>query len=506
MPSMVETSLRMSEQIGEFTKQYLLKTLEPDFYASDFSQERFDALLDKLISKYGKENTHSRIDTVRSAIYKHFKSFEQECKVSIEDFSITIVNQFKYGVQTAQMDRALLGLETSLKNMVEDKEEYALQENLLCYPEELLSSLYQRFVSTELEGDFSGLREIIRASVLESFGLQTKDIVIFLRKNLYIRYFVDLRANEYSENRRFLGISPDELEHVYQKNFPDDFGETLLEMAIDVINDALNFSRIDNLTFKTKYIEVFRSLVDVAMVEYTKGITAENVRALNGYILRIYFDELLYRCAEILIDKVMRRDKKADKFLNYYNGEVVVGTNGKKIKKPFITDVNGNIWNFGSIFSVMTQCVRYENNYDQQAQAIKGLEDICSEATALVARQKESDRKCSEELTSIRQKLDTCTLLKNNLASIAKPTKEESEKLREKKAEEKVLLEKHANAFSRKNDTALKLENAKISERSRMKQVDMAKQSLRQLEKNGEDLLVQEETILKALAKAISFR
>jgi hypothetical protein len=230
------------------------------------------------------------------------------------------------------------------------------------------------------------------------------------------------------------------------------------------------------------------------------------VRALNGYILRIYFDELLYQCAEVLIEKVMQRDKKADKFLHYYNGEIVIGANGKKIKKPFIIDTKGNIWNFGSVFSVMNQCLRFENNYQQQVQAIDGLEHAYREASSLVAQQKENDRRCSEELTSIRQKLDACTLVKNNLARIVKRTKEETVKLREIKAEEKLLLDKHAKAFSRKNDTALKLENAKISERSRIKQVDMAKRSLRQLEKNGEVLLRQKESVLKAVAKAISCR
>ena len=227
---------------------------------------------------------------------------------------------------------------------------------------------------------------------------------------------------------------------------------------------------------------------------------------MNGYILRIHFDALLYRCAEILIDKVMQRDKRADKFLHYYNGEIVVGANGKKVTKPFITDIKGNIWNYGSIFSVMTQCARYEENYDQQVDAIKGLHDACREAASVVAREKENDQKRGEELRLIRQKLDACTLLKNNLASIAKPSKEESAKLRDQKAEEKILLDDHAKVFALKNDTALKLENAKIAERSRLKQVEMAKKSLLQLEKSGEALMSQKEMILKALAKAMSFR
>jgi len=506
MASVTASNTRVSEGIDTFTREYLLDTLEPEFYASDFSQEHFDLLLEGLVSQHGKERTFSRMDTVSSAIYKHFKALDQECEVKIDGSAIKIINKLKCGVQTAEMDRALLGLDASLRSMLAHKEEHLLQENLVCYPEEVLAGLYQRFVSTELEEDYASLREILRASVQENFDLQSRDIVIFLRKKLYVRYFVDLRAKVENENRRFMGVSADELADIYKTNFPDDFGEILLEMATEVINDALDFNRIDNLTFKTKYIEVFRALVDVAMADYTAGIAADNVMALNGYILRLYFDDLLYRCAENLIGKVMQRNKKADKFLHFYNGEVVVGTNGKKIKKPFITDTNGNVWNFGSIFSVMTQCIRYENNCDQQVAAINELESACREASSSVVLQKNNEKKCNEDLNRIRQQLDACTLVKNNLASIAKPTKEEVVKLYEQKAEEKSLLDKHAKFYSQKNDAALKLENAKIAERSRIKQVDMAKKSLRQLETNGEVLLVQKETILKALAKAIAYR
>jgi hypothetical protein len=506
MASVIDSSARVSERIDEFTRKYLLDTLEPGFYASDFSQERFDVLLNELIAQHGKDKTLTRMDTVRSAIYKHFKASDQECEVNIDGSAIKIVNQLKCGVQTAEMDRALLGLDTSMKRMLAHKEKYLLQENLVCYPQEELSGLYQLFVATELEEDYAAMREKLRISVQESFDLQSRDIVIFLRKNLYVRYFVDLRAKQESQSRRFMGVSADDLAHIYTISFPEDFGEILLEMATEVINDALDFNRIDNLTFKTKYIEVFRALVDVAMADYTDDITADNVMALNGYILRIYFDELLYRCAEILIEKVMQRNKKADKFLHFYNGEVVIGANGKKIKKPFITDTNGNIWNFGSVFSVMTQCVRYEDKHTQQSEAIRTLNDHYQEASSFVTLRKEGDRKCGEALTRIRQQLDACTLVKNNLSSISKPMKEEVAKLLEKKAEEKLLLDKHAKLYSQKNDTALRLENAKITERRRLKQVDMAKKSLRQLERNGEVLLRQKETILKALAKAIAYR
>lgn len=506
MSVLVEKNATLSEQISELTNQYLQDALEPDLYASDFTQKHFDALLDELSLIYERERVLGRMDTIRTAIQRHFQASGQDCEVSIHDDSITVVNTFKRGVKTDDINRALTGLDIILLGLLDKKADYALQDNLLCFPQEVLTTLYAKFSGTEIEEDYASLRDSIRLAAQEHFDLHTRDIILFLRKKLYVRYFVDVRAMTSSKEKRFLGASAEELEAIYIKHFPDNFEDILFDMAEDVINDALNFSRIDNLEFKAKYIEVFRTLVDVAMVEYTHAIEKEAVMALNGYILRRYFDKLLYLCAEILIDKVMSRDRKADMFLHFYNGETVVGTHGKKINKPFITDEGGNIWNYSSIFSIMTQCMQYESKHDKQLDDVSKLKGTFEKAASFTKKSMQDDQKSHAKLTAVREKLNAATALKDKLLSISSPNKKEIAELKKIRAEEQLLLIEHDACYADQNDLSLKLENAKIAERSRLKQLDVAKKNLSILEKKGEELYRQQDSIFTAIAKALIFR
>ncbi len=502
----IENNTTISDEINKFTRKYLLDTLGADFYASDFSQRHFESLLNELFNVFGQESVRTRMNIISTCITKHFKSFHQECEVTISDGRIRVTNQFKDGITSADMDKASIGLNVSLQELVQEKEKYALQEHLVCFPPDILNVLYEKFSDTSIKGDHAALRSVIRPSVEHNLNLESKDIVLFLRKKLYIRYFVDMKAVSKDENRRYLGVSPEHLEAVYKEHFPEDFSDILFEMAPEVIRDALDFGQISNLAFKAKYIEVFRTLVDVAMSEYTSKLDQESVLALNGYILRLHFDSLLYLCAEILIDMVMQRDRKADAFLRFYNGEIVVDSNGKKVKKPYVIDTKNNIWNYSSIFSVMTQCIQYKSQHKQQVAAFKESQKQYEVAEQLLQKSKKDEKKCSEELSKLKDELYALGLVKNNLMGIKKPTKEEAALLKENRAAENALLAKHDQVYSKKNESSLKLENARISQKNRLKQLEVAKRTLATVEKKGEELYIQQDDIFSALAKALIFR
>lgn len=506
MSQVIEKNTETTDEISKITHQYLLDNLDPEFYASDFSQEHFESLLTELISTFGEEKTQFRIKTIRTCILNHFTSLSQECEVTISQGKINIINILPEGVKTSQMNKALIGVSVLLNKLVKDKKTYSLQEHLLCYPQDTLQDLYQKFSSTPLEEKPSELRDIIRSCVKDDFNLHTRDIVLFLRKNLYVRYFVDLRNVQKENNRRFLGVSSEDLALIYEENFPEDFEDKILEMAPDVIKDALNFGRIDNFTFKETYIEVFRTLIDVAMAEYTSSLEKDTVLALNGYVLRLYFDRLLYLCAQTLIDMVMQRDRKADVFLRFYNGETMVEKGGKNIKKPFIVDVKKNIWNYSSIFSIMTQCTQYEKKYEQQLQSLNEAEESYKKSEELLYQSQENEKNISKELSLIKNEIQACTLVKNNLLSIKKPSKDERSALLKKKQEEKNLLARHDEAFTQRNDASLKLENARIVKQSRLKQFEAQKRSTGTLQKKGEELYAQQDNIFSAIAKALIFR
>lgn len=506
MSQVIEKNTETTDEISRITHQYLLDNLDPEFYASDFSQENFELLLAEIISTFGEEKTQFRMKTIRTCILNHFTNLFQECEVSVSQGKIKIKNILPEGVKTVEMNKAFIGVSVLLSKLLKDKKTYSLQEHLLCYPQDILQALYQKFCNTPLEANVSDLRDIIRSSVKDDFSLHTRDIVLFLRKNLYVRYFVDLKNIQTEDNRRFLGLSSKDLALIYDANFPEDFEERLLEIAPDVIKDALNFGRIDNFMFKDTYIEVFRTLVDVAMVEYTSSLDKDTILALNGYVLRLYFDHLLYLCAQMLIEMVMQRDRKADIFLRFYNGETIIEKGGKNIKKPFIVDVKENIWNYSSIFSIMTQCTQYEKKYEQQAQSLKEAEELYEKSEQLFSQSREDENNISKDLGLIKNEIQACTLVKNNLLNTKKLSKVESTQLLQKKKEEKSLLEKHDITFSQRNEFVLKLENARIAEKNRLKQLATQKREMYTLQKKGEALYAQQDNIYTAIAKALIFR
>ena len=71
---------------------------------------------------------------------------------------------------------------------------------------------------------------------------------------------------------------------------------------------------------------------------------------------------------------------------------------------------------------------------------------------------------------------------------------------------EKSLLEKHDKIFSQRNEFMLKLENARIAEKSRLKQYETQKKLMLDLQKKGEELYAQQDNIFSAIAKALIFR
>ncbi|PHR54322.1 MAG: hypothetical protein COA44_13500 [Arcobacter sp.] len=494
-----------SDKIDEYTRNYLLENFNTPFYASDFSQTHFDTLMQDLFDNFTQEKANARMMRIRTCIEEHFLDLSQICEVSIREGKIKVVKHLQEGMKTLEEDKAFIDFSNVLKNIVNQKKEYEIQSYLLCFPEDILEELFKSLSSLPLAKDKARLRELIRESLEGEFALQTRDIILFLRKKLYVRYFVEMKQTS-NEEKRFLGMAPEDLEALYKKHFPQGFEDTLLEMAPEVISDALNFSHIDNFSFKAKYIEVFRTLVDVAMVEYTRSLDEESVRGLNGYILRLHFDSLLYLCAQILVEMVMKRDRRADAFLRFYNGDTIVNKAGKNIKKPFVKDEKGNNWNYSSIFSIMTQASQYENQHDNQVKLILESEQQHKESKQMLSQSKQIHKKHSETLSLLKDELHACTLVKESLITLKSPSKDETSKLNLKRQEENRLLTKHDTAFSQHNESAFKLDNAKILEKNRLKQFNSSKLALVRLEEKGKQLELQQDNIFSALAKALIFR
>lgn len=497
--------VNVSQEIEKLTSAYLSDSLKPGFYASDFSQHHFDAFLDELIAQFGEKETLSRMKTIHSGIYTYFKALGQETDIRISGRDIKVIKKFKPGISSAAVDKAYTKLDVIMDKIIQDEEKYALMDNLWCFPETTLKPLYETFSGTSIADDTDKIRPLIRAAVRHNFELGSKDIILFMRKKMYVRTFVDMRVLK-GENQRFLGASPEELEEIYEHYFPEDFEKIVLELAPEVFKDALDFSTIDSMTFRSKYINVFRTLVDVAMANYVSELDEQTVMALNGFVLRIHFDALLYQCAEMLVDMVMKRDKNADVFLRFYNGETILDASGKKITKPFIVDVNNNTWNYNSIFSVMKQYEQYLTKHEKQLQLVKEAENFYTHAASEVASLRRKKKESKENTKLTRAEHASAVMSVQRLEAIEKPSKEELSRLRYEKSRERELKKKFDRYLELDAAMTIKLKNLIVAEQNRLKQFNVAKTALANLERRGEDLQLQQTYIMAAIGKALIFR
>lgn len=497
--------INVSKEIEKLTIQYLFDSIKPGFYVSDFSQQYFDALLNEIISQFGEKETLDRMKVIQACIHDYFKDQGQEADIRISGRAIKIVKKFKNGIKSVEIDRAYAKLEVHIDELVENEEKYELMDNLWCFPEDALKPLYETFKDTSVTGNIEKIRPFVRTSVRQNFELVNKDIILFMRKKLYVRTFVDVHVSK-GENQRFLGASAEDLEEIYQKYFPENFEDILLELAPDVFADVLDFSLIDSMTFRSKYINVFRALVDVAMSSYVGRLDKNTVMALNGFVLRIYFDPILQLCATTLIAMVMKRDKNADAFLRFYNGETILDGSGNKIKKPFIVDVNNNTWNYNSIFSIMNQYEQYLKKHSKQLTLVDEAENFHKHAASETASTKRKKKELIESARQTRAEHASSSLNVERLEAIEKPSKEELSRLRHEKSRERELKKKYDRFFEMEANTSVKLKNLTIAEQNRLKQFKAASLTLENLEKRGADLQLQQKYILAAIGKALTFR
>jgi hypothetical protein len=259
-----------------------------------------------------------------------------------------------------------------LLEVLENPTDYYHMERIWIIPEAVRQSVESRF---EKLGE-PKRRDAIRRAVEVVFGLQEKDIVLFLHGRLYIRNYTPPKRPNDGRDRRFNGQDPDEMIAIYRHHFPEGLDAEVEELLPEIIDEGLNFGTIDNDTFKKSFITVYRSMIEIILAE-TVGdlLSPSKLDGFVGFVLRRYFDMLLKQTARRLLDFVEERHRNAEVFIKYYKDEVIIDGNGKKIQKYAIVDTKGQTWNYSSILSVLMQHTQAEARVAQQAEKLQHVRE-----------------------------------------------------------------------------------------------------------------------------------
>jgi len=495
-----------SDNITQATVEHLDNTLTSPFYVDDYSTRQYLELLKHLFNLFTESTVLSHTLAVEKGFKVYFLKSDQEIEVTLNANSIKLSKVFKKHGDNIALDKAVFNLNQKLHRLRKSIKDFEIYSYLHQFPQDKVHALFDSFSGLEMSKD--DMRSHIREEVESLLQLHKRDIILFLSNQMYIRNFVSPSSKPKGMEQRFNGCDPDKLASIYEENFPEDFSDKLLEMVPELESSSLNFSQLDNTQFHKSLADTFRSFIDIAMLPFVEHIDEETSLSLNGYVLRMHFDTILTKLAEILLHKVLHRDKQADLFLKYYNGETVLNKKAQKIKKPSIVDTKNNTWNFSSIFSILTQYTQSKKHLKTHEKALYEKEELYQKLINELKNIQGQHKIEADKLATLKERI-----YQQNLEHKSLQLKCEKSSTKELKAELlhcKSMLRKQEKEYDILNDTVnnlnLKLENHKTETQNRQQHYVREKETIKTIQSNFKELEKNYQLIKAALAKAITGR
>jgi hypothetical protein len=324
----------------------------------------------------------------------------QEIDIALIEGAIKINKVFLYPELGENFDRLLHNAILNLLAIVDDEASFKRTEQLWIIPEDIRAELLNNFGKMPEEKARTFLRQCIELV----FELDEKDITLFLRNRIYIRGYAPPKAVPEGTERRYAGEDPDEMTALFEHLFPEGILEEIEEYLPEVLDESLNFTLIDNITFNKIYIPTYRSMIEIILLDAVADFPEEKLEGFTGYVLRQYFDDILVYTARELLYYVEERDKNAEQFIKYYKDEVIIDTDGKKIQKYAIIDAKNQTWNYSAILSVLIQFTQAKKRVEQQEERLESIEVRIEEAMREVGferQEKEKSEQYARELNEI---------------------------------------------------------------------------------------------------------
>lgn len=463
----------------------------------------------KKLSVYEKEEFfNDKKGAIKKALIEYFIKHNQNVHLEITFRGFTLSKQFLDPSRSESFDRMIHKNMLILMDVLKRKEEFLVLPFLISIPESIYQSIFKEF--TKLGEKIETARTITRQQVNSIFKLDDRDIVFFLRGKITIRSFIPPQKLPPGVDKRFAGETIEAMESLYLQYFPNGAWEEIEPILSEVINEKLNFEIIDNLTYHKQFIPVFRSMIEILLLELLKEEDRGKLEGLTGYILRQYFHPILLYTAKNLLDWIEKRDKNAETFIKYYTDDIIIDGNGNKIQKYAITDDKQQKWNYSSILSVMMQYKQMKVRVTTQKESIFESEGRVSECEAEIEAEQKQYSTLTEELASLKILMlenDTkilelkagLTAKESNHISVQTDIKKmhnTQDELYERTKHKKSLLELSKG----------RLANKKIDLTRRQKKVLYEKKSLQAIIEQTEPILQSYETIAEALSLVLAKR
>jgi len=402
--------------IDSLIRKSLLDILPEDLYASDFNESYSSVFVDVLKKHYSNEEIISFQGKITSHLEKFFEKTNQEIRVSYNGIDIKVTKVFSYKNQNGVFDKLIFELNIRIKDIVRKNKMKQLLPHLIMLSEDVRKSLFDLIKPVNNNDKF----DYIRNELFPHFSLESRDIVLFLRNRIYIRKFQDVK-NILPQNRRYDGFNVEKLDKLYKEHFPNGAWDAILEYLPDMLSDQLNFSRIDNETFRKHFSKTAQATIEIMLVEDYK-IDKTYINGFSGYILRQYFNDILVYTAKNLLSQVESRYKHAEQFIKYYSNDITLEINGHRVKHNPIIDANSQQWNFSSILSMLIQYQQAKVRVKDQKDVIESTKNFLEQTKTSLRSKKSAKEEEEKKLREVNKTIHKYSVQLDKLKRSKKST------------------------------------------------------------------------------------
>ncbi len=477
-------------------------------YALDFTHDHYSAMLDRLEENYDMAYLNDNRGALKYAVGAIFEDTMQNVTISIIDDRFHIEKNFLYPFKGEQLDRALHKVTMRLLTVLDNPDVFKPVDYLWILPEDIREDVFGYF--HRLKMDMRQEREYIRERIVKIFELGEKDIVLFLRNAIYILHYIPPEIVEEGIDRRYGGYPPEEMHNLYDHLFPDGAWDRIDACLDGVFTDQLDFSVIDNQTFRDTFIPVFKAMVQVVVAEFSSLIEPDMLEGFTGYVLRKHFDEILLAAAWEVLALFQERDRNAEEFIRYFQDEIIINQRGKKIQKYAIIDEHNQKWNHNSILSILMQYEQSEKRIQNQEEKIEGIKSRLNEAQSAFTAERSGRFKYSAEVKEVQTLVidnqNRIDELEHRIEDLKETTDENYAKLNRLKKERESLQDRSKMAYSNADYANRRYSNRQIDVKNWDKQLQTNEKLLEEMMQQHTDLENKVELIAKGLAMAMAKR
>jgi hypothetical protein len=482
--------------------------LPKHFYALDFKINHYTDLLTKLNVFDNEERFNDKKGAIYKAIIQYFARSHQRIDLQITCQTFTLIKHFIDPSRPESFDRMLHRNASVVIDILNRKNEFSPLPFLISIPEIFRTKIIQGFI--ESNESLETARKITRHQINTIFDLDERDIIFFIRGRISIRRYTPPKKFQEGAEKRFGGESFESMDTMHEKYFPDGTWEYIEEILGEALEEKLNFSIIDNITFMKTFIPVFRSMIEILLLDIINEKDREKIEGLTGYILRQNFHKILLYTAKNLLEFVEIRDKNAEFFIKYFTDDVIIDANGNKIQKFAIIDSRQQRWNYSSIVSIIMQYKQSKLRIATQQEAIISAQERVNECQNEINIEKNNQRDIIDHIDEVQTTItdiDTKVLLAKGQSA---QTPEEAVSI---KSDIKRLNIRHAELLNKKKSLNSQLElvknrilnkNSELTRRQR--KLDYEQKSLQSLVEQTVSLIETYEIIAEAISLVLAKR